>query len=84
MNVYSGGYYGLVFVKPQTLPRSHDNLSNPYQIATLIVITFVCSVMRSYCPEILETLGSTITPQLCKIFNCFHLLDLKFLSDCFP
>ena len=37
-----GGYYGLVVVtpprpppRPQTLHRSHDNLKNPYQIASI-------------------------------------------------
>ena len=113
-----GGYYGLVVVtqrppRPQTLHRSHDNLKNPYRIASifdmyihideriagkqdgpsviiygpprppppriaqnahfltlgpiyekLVIIffscyKFVCSVMRSYCPEIFVHLGST-------------------------
>ena len=109
-----GGYYGLVVVTPpcpQTLHRSHDNLKNPYRIASifymyidigeriagrqdgpsriiygpprptqiaqnahsftlgplyekLVIIffpcyKFVCSVMRSYCPEIFVHLGST-------------------------
>ena len=36
-----GGYYGLVVVpprprpRPQTLHRSHDNLKNPYRIASI-------------------------------------------------
>ena len=34
-----GGYYGLVIVTPrphpQTLHRSHDNLKNPYRIASI-------------------------------------------------
>ena len=36
-----GGYYGLVIVtppprpRPQTLHRSHDNLKNPYRIASI-------------------------------------------------
>ena len=34
-----GGYYGLVVVtprpRPQTLQRSHDNLKNPYRIASI-------------------------------------------------
>ena len=33
-----GGYYGLVVVTPphpQTLHRSHDNLKNPYRIASI-------------------------------------------------
>ena len=35
-----GGYYGLVIVppprpRPQTLHRSHDNLKNPYWIASI-------------------------------------------------
>ena len=32
-----GGYYGLVVVTPhpQTFHRSHDNLKNPYQIASI-------------------------------------------------
>ena len=116
-----GEYYGLVVVTPprpppprpcpQTLHRSHDNLKNPYRIASifymqidigeriagkqdgpsliiygpprppriaqnapfftlgpiyekLVIIffpcyKFVCSVMRSYCPEIFVHLGST-------------------------
>ena len=33
------GYYGLFVVtpRPQTLHRSHDNLKNPYRIATIFV-----------------------------------------------
>ena len=41
-----GGYYGLVVVtppprprprpRPQTLHRSHDNLKNPYRIASIL------------------------------------------------
>ena len=35
-----GGYYGLVVVtprpRPQTLHRSHDNLKNPYRIASIV------------------------------------------------
>ena len=33
-----GGYYGLVVVtppRPQTLHRSHDNLKDPYRIASI-------------------------------------------------
>ena len=35
-----GGYYGLVVVtpprpRPQTLHRSHNNLKNPYRIASI-------------------------------------------------
>ena len=33
-----GGYYGLVVItppRPQTLHRSHDNLKNPYRIASI-------------------------------------------------
>ena len=109
------GYYGLVVVtpRPQAFHRSHDNLINPYRIASIsymyidmgeriagqqdgpgpiiygppgppppqiaknthfcilwpiyeklgvILIpcyTYVCSVMRCYCPEIFVHLGST-------------------------
>ena len=34
-----GEYYGLVVVtppRPQTLQRSHDNLKNPYRIASIL------------------------------------------------
>ena len=33
-----GGYYGLVVVtpRPQALHRSHDNLKNPYRIASIL------------------------------------------------
>ena len=39
MNVH-GGYYGVIVVMPppplpQTLNRSHDNLQNPYRIASI-------------------------------------------------
>ena len=37
-----GGYYGLVVVmppRPQTLHRSHDNLKNPYRIASIFYIS---------------------------------------------
>ena len=32
-----GGYYGLVVVtsRPRTYHRSHDNLKNPYRIASI-------------------------------------------------
>ena len=35
-----GGYYGLVVItpRPQTLHRSHDNLKNPYRIASIFYI----------------------------------------------
>ena len=40
-----GGYYGLVVVtprprrpRPQTLHRSHDNLKNPYRIASIFYL----------------------------------------------
>ena len=42
-----GGYYGLVVVtprprpprpRPQTLHRSHDNLKNPYRIASIFYV----------------------------------------------
>ena len=45
--MYMGGYYGLVVVtlclpprpppRPQTFHRSHDNLKNPYRIASIFV-----------------------------------------------
>ena len=109
-----GGYYGLVVVtpRPQTFHRSHDNLKNPYRIASIVYMLidigeriagkqdgpgpiiygpprapriaknahfcilwpiyeklavivspcyiYVCSVMKSYCPEIcVHPLGST-------------------------
>ena len=113
-----GGYYGLVVVtprppppRPQTFHRSHDNLKDPYRIASIFYMyigigesiagkqdgpgpiiygpprapriaknahfcilwpiyeklavifppcyTYVCSVMRSYCPNIFVHLGST-------------------------
>ena len=108
-----GGYYGLVVVtpRPQTFHRSHNNLKNPYRIASIFYMyidmgeriagkqdgpgpiiygppsapriaknvhfcilrpiyeklavifapcyTYVCSVMRSYCPEIFVYLGLT-------------------------
>ena len=41
-SVSTGGYYGLVVVtpprprpRPQTLHHSHDNLKNPYRIASI-------------------------------------------------
>ena len=39
VQMYMGGYYVLVVVTPpqrlQTLHRSHDNLRNPYRIASI-------------------------------------------------
>ena len=37
VRMYYGGYYGLVVVtpRPQTFHRSHDNLKNPYRIASI-------------------------------------------------
>ena len=37
VRMYVRGYYGLVVVmpRPQTFHRSHDNLKNPYRIASI-------------------------------------------------
>ena len=46
-----GGYYGLVVVtpRPQTLHRSHDNLTNPYRIATIYFIWILTNSSYKLC-----------------------------------
>ena len=136
MNLYDN--YGLVAITlPPTLNHSHDNLKNPYWIASIFDIgeriagkqdgpgpiiygpprapriaqnaifftlgpiyeeqaiiffrcyKFVCSVIRSYCPEILFTWVQRNPPpgppkyEKKYIFSYFGFTLIFFLSDCF-